>query len=363
MTRIHLIVVGLLISEFGGVGFSDVPPASDVHQTRATHPTDRCQTIFHAQSNPPPNERGVRVNGNGSTAPSISESSRNADALAQNWRHSSQFEIELWDLVRKKNIAADYEAYLEMYPSGSFAAEARRRASVLRAAPAVTPKTLNSKAIEERLRLSHLERVLIQHGLNVLGADAGQPDGAIGARTRRAIQTYQIATGATETGYLTFDQASALIGAGKRAMGAKKHANRASHRSSNSKPSEESAAYTTSPAMAPADPPLNREAIRNAIVDFMINVGSDNCWGNRYFCYFDDLRIKSIDKDNGARIRVTSRYSLLSSETLQESADKRDFESEFLLLNEGTTFRVTSIHTDAKFKKTEDRNVPDTTSE
>ncbi len=69
--------------------------------------------------------------------------------------------------------------------------------------------------IEKVLNLSRGDRILIQRGLNGLKLEAGPADGLYGPKTRQAIRSWQSAKGFKATGYLTRDQASALIVSGR----------------------------------------------------------------------------------------------------------------------------------------------------
>ena len=74
------------------------------------------------------------------------------------------------------------------------------------------PNTTPAAQTERRLNLSAPDRKDVQQGLNILGFDAGPPDGAFGRKTRSAIRDWQKATGAPQTGYLTDDAADFLVG-------------------------------------------------------------------------------------------------------------------------------------------------------
>ena len=64
--------------------------------------------------------------------------------------------------------------------------------------------------------LSPDDRRLVQRALNQLGYNAGAEDGMFGKGTRAAISSWQRANGKEVTGYLTTDQAQALIAAGRK---------------------------------------------------------------------------------------------------------------------------------------------------
>ena len=62
--------------------------------------------------------------------------------------------------------------------------------------------------------LSRDRRMQVQHGLGVLGYNAGPVDGLFGPRTRAALRDWQDAKGFDPTGYVTTEQAEALIAVG-----------------------------------------------------------------------------------------------------------------------------------------------------
>ncbi len=66
------------------------------------------------------------------------------------------------------------------------------------------------------LELERPDRILVQHGLASFNVNVGPVDGIFGPRTRKAIRSWQAKNGLEETGYLTREQAGALIGAAKR---------------------------------------------------------------------------------------------------------------------------------------------------
>jgi peptidoglycan hydrolase-like protein with peptidoglycan-binding domain len=65
---------------------------------------------------------------------------------------------------------------------------------------------------EAALGLSPLDRRHVQVALGVLGFDPGEADGLFGQRSRQMIAAWQTAHGDAPTGFLTADQARALVG-------------------------------------------------------------------------------------------------------------------------------------------------------
>ncbi len=70
-------------------------------------------------------------------------------------------------------------------------------------------------SVERGLDLSRADRVFVQRGLNGLQLDAGPADGLYGPKTRDAIGKWQVSKGYSGTGYLTGDQAKALVSTGR----------------------------------------------------------------------------------------------------------------------------------------------------
>ena len=73
---------------------------------------------------------------------------------------------------------------------------------------------IGSGQAERDLGLTREERSAIQRGLNALALEAGAADGLFGEMTREAIRRYQRDAGAPETGFLTADDAKALLARG-----------------------------------------------------------------------------------------------------------------------------------------------------
>ena len=135
-------------------------------------------------------------------------------------------ERAFWESISASRDPADFEAYLDRYPSGEYAGLANNRqarigdgggVSAPDGDPAPVPSGPDHAALETGLGLDRAARSAVQRGLNSLGFDAGPVDGAVGPRTRRAISSWQSAKGYEATTYLTGEQAEALIAAGREA--------------------------------------------------------------------------------------------------------------------------------------------------
>ncbi|MCB1329573.1 MAG: peptidoglycan-binding protein [Maritimibacter sp.] len=111
-------------------------------------------------------------------------------------------ERALWDSVRATDTAASYQGYLDKYPKGLFADEAKARiadltkddkAAVIAAA----------KAEEDQVVGNGVLRLLVENRLAAAGQDPGAIDGRFDKTTRRAIRRFQRDQGLTVTGYVT----------------------------------------------------------------------------------------------------------------------------------------------------------------
>lgn len=116
-----------------------------------------------------------------------------------------------WDLARRENTAEGYRLYLDRFPRGANAAEARDRLAAIESAPGRL-----AQAAEDALRLSRDQRRQIQQHLTILGFDTRGVDGVFGAGSRAAISRWQAAQGFEATGFLTQDQVTGLSAQGAR---------------------------------------------------------------------------------------------------------------------------------------------------
>ena len=121
------------------------------------------------------------------------------------------------------NTERAWDIYLNRFPNGSMrdlalSALEELTAAVLASAPGsvvsdsgrVEVAQESAISIERSLGLSTDDARLVQAALNARGYDAGQEDGVIGQRTRRAIADFQVATKLPSTGVITRGTAEAL---------------------------------------------------------------------------------------------------------------------------------------------------------
>lgn len=107
-------------------------------------------------------------------------------------------EIAYWSAVRDMGTVEALQAYLDRYPNGKFATDARRMIEDVRNAP-----LRQAEAIETSLSLSRDARRQIQRNLALIGFDPHGIDGIFGPATRSAIGSWQAANGYDRTTYLT----------------------------------------------------------------------------------------------------------------------------------------------------------------
>ncbi|MGR3502194.1 peptidoglycan-binding protein [Pseudaestuariivita sp.] len=115
-------------------------------------------------------------------------------------------QLAYWNATRDIGSQEAYESYLERFPDGIFANEARVALEDLRLAPLRA-----AQAEESRLNLDRGARRDVQAVLTRLGHDTRGVDGIFGQGTRGAITAFQSVNGFDETGYLTEAQLSVLM--------------------------------------------------------------------------------------------------------------------------------------------------------
>lgn len=116
-----------------------------------------------------------------------------------------QDEIALWEAALELDTPAAYRAYLNRYPNGAFAEEARARTSNIENDPIAL-----AEASETALNLSRQQRQQIQRGLSILDYDTRGIDGIFGSGTRSAIRGWQTAQGIAVTGFLDAAQINTI---------------------------------------------------------------------------------------------------------------------------------------------------------
>ncbi|ARO15370.1 peptidoglycan-binding domain 1 [Ketogulonicigenium robustum] len=133
---------------------------------------------------------------------------RLAEIDAEATRAAEAREATAWAGAEAAGTAAAFQDYLQVYPEGRFAADARSRIAALNApetppAPEA-PAAENSEAAaaEAALNLNGLTTRVVEDRLAELQFDPGTVDGVIDDATRAAIRRYQAARDLPVTGYL-----------------------------------------------------------------------------------------------------------------------------------------------------------------
>ncbi|HLJ69908.1 MAG TPA: caspase family protein [Roseiarcus sp.] len=132
---------------------------------------------------------------------------------------SQSTENLLWESAQRSNLAADYKAYLDAFPSGVFAQMARNRIAALSAPDADQSASLSRTATveadaaeaEKKLNLAPAERRELQLRLAALKFDAGPPDGDFGDKARAAIREWQKRHDLKPTGYFEAPQQVTML--------------------------------------------------------------------------------------------------------------------------------------------------------
>ena len=122
---------------------------------------------------------------------------------------ASAYERDEWDLATRPDSIAAYREYLDTFPQGSFADEARQRIRAAEAQP--DERILRAREAESRIGLNPLTARLIEERLQALGLEPGAVDGQFDESTRRAVRRYQSSRNLEATGYIDEPTAVRLL--------------------------------------------------------------------------------------------------------------------------------------------------------
>lgn len=114
-------------------------------------------------------------------------------------------EAAFWQVVMGMDTVEAYESYLDRYPRGRYADDAKDAIAAIEGDAAA-----QERAAEEALNLGRDGRRQVQRNLSLLGYDPRGIDGIFGPGSRAAITAWQRAKGYPATGFLTRDQLGAL---------------------------------------------------------------------------------------------------------------------------------------------------------
>ena len=119
--------------------------------------------------------------------------------------NAAEVERAVWQATLAQDSVQGFEGYLERYPEGFFAADARAAIERIRNEP-----NRLARLAEEGLDLTRAQRQEVQQQLTVLGFEPRGVDGLFGAGSRAAITRFQSANGFPATGFLDANQIERL---------------------------------------------------------------------------------------------------------------------------------------------------------
>lgn len=112
-----------------------------------------------------------------------------------------------FEQAQRQGTLRSYQTYLQQFPSGRYAQQARDQIARLGG----TTATRDDPYQGDTSGLSRQQRVSIQQQLNALGYSTNGADGNFGPGTRRAIALWQRDRGYSQTGSLTTAQANEIL--------------------------------------------------------------------------------------------------------------------------------------------------------
>ncbi|MBL6428077.1 MAG: peptidoglycan-binding protein [Maritimibacter sp.] len=133
------------------------------------------------------------------------EAAKRSEAQAQ--------ERDFWDRVRNEDKPGSYRAYLDRYPNGLFAQEARARLDQLSQNQQNEAQMAAAEREEQTVAGNQVTRLLVENRLVSLGFDIPEVDGVFGPTARRAIRRFQSSRGLPVTGFVTQETMVRLLAA------------------------------------------------------------------------------------------------------------------------------------------------------
>lgn len=118
---------------------------------------------------------------------------------------------DAWRKASDRNTASGYRDYLKDFPNGIYAAIARQRAETLEPGGPDDNDLDAAKEQEDRLNLNSGTRTLIESRLQSLGYSVGAVDGVFDNRTRKAIKAFQKDKRLDQTGYMNPSTVRSLL--------------------------------------------------------------------------------------------------------------------------------------------------------
>ena len=107
-----------------------------------------------------------------------------------------------WSQAAQTNTVAAYRSYLETWPNGAFRAEAEQRIALLQHDAQKVRNAIAAKEEEQAMNLNFVARQLAERRLEQLNLDPGEVDGRFDDATRAALRRYQDSRGLRVSGFL-----------------------------------------------------------------------------------------------------------------------------------------------------------------
>jgi len=123
--------------------------------------------------------------------------------IAEKEQTASRADQNAWNNASRRNTIRSYNRYLRDHPRGAYVRDARTRVAGLQANGDNAPARDRAAAQEATLQLNAVTRGLVQGRLRQLGFDTGTNIGQFDDATRRAIRQFQESRKLEVTGYLT----------------------------------------------------------------------------------------------------------------------------------------------------------------
>lgn len=120
-------------------------------------------------------------------------------------------ERDVWDQTQDADSIEGYRSYLQKYPRGLFADEARARVQALEQTDQNAAVIEKARAEENQLGLAAVTFLLVEQRLNALGLQPGPVDGRLTGESREAIRKYQRSRDLPVTGYLSRETVVRLV--------------------------------------------------------------------------------------------------------------------------------------------------------